>query len=187
LVDRSEGRTTRPLPEELTPLVAKPGTKNALAPDDEDPPLEEEELLLDDEELDDDDEEPLDEEVPPPLDEPLDDEELDEEEPLDEEVPPPLEEPLEDDELPDELLEDDELLLDDDDELLLPPLELDDDEPLLHGRGIVPPEIALTSTIVPFARPSSSTGPPSVTENVTVLLLIVTPARGPQIPLTHFK
>jgi len=45
--------------------------------------------------------------------------------------------------------------------------------------------IVLQSTMVPFARPSSSTGPPSVTENVRVLPLMVTPSSGAQLPLMH--
>ncbi len=112
--------------------------------------------------------EPLDE-LEPPLedDELLLDEELleDEElldEPLDEEVPPPLDE---------ELLEEEELL-----ELLL-----DEEEPAGEAWSV------LLSVIVPFAAPSSSTGPPSVTEIVAVLPLIVTPLSNEQLALMHFS
>jgi len=58
---------------------------------------------------------------------------------------------------------------------------------MLHAPVIDPTLTALQSTIVPFARPSSSTGPPSVTENVKVLPLMVTPSRGAQVLFTHFK
>jgi hypothetical protein len=40
---------------------------------------------------------------------------------------------------------------------------------------------------VPFAAPSSSKSPPSVTEIVTVLPLIVTPLSNEQLPLMHFS
>ena len=159
--------------------VSRKGTQNAVVPPDElllleelEPPedeLLEEELLLD--ELDPPDDEELDEEL---LDE---DELLDEEEPLDEEVPPPLEEELEeelDDELDEELLE---LLLEE--ELL----ELDEDEEDPLAEAVIPPG----SVIEPFATPSESPIPPSVSVIVTSFPLTVTPGSIEQLPAMHFS
>ena len=200
---RSAGTTPRPvLPPVLQPVllhgVSRKGTQNAVVPPDElllleelEPPedeLLEEELLLDeldppdDEELDEelldedellDEEEPLDEEVPPPLEE----DELLEEELLDDEVPPPLEEELEeelDDELDEELLE---LLLEE--ELL----ELDEDEEDPLAEAVIPPG----SVIEPFATPSESPIPPSVSVIVTSFPLTVTPGSIEQLPAMHFS
>jgi hypothetical protein len=113
--------------------------------------------------------EPLLEELEAPEDEPLLPEEL---ELL------PLEEPPDDEPLEDELPEEDELP---DDE----PPELEEDELLLPGGGAA--RMAPGSLMVPFARPSASPVPPSVSVTVSVVPLMVAPARAEQLPLIHFS